>query len=401
MSILRTLLLLQIGLAVVAASAAQTTRSPASQVEWRQEYNAVAAAIDTLMRLHGSKSLERLTDSSQAPQSGVGEDPLVLLFWADDEAEVFLNGYPVARTRLTPTRVEIPRFYIQDQNLLRVHCWDTDSVESGFMAGLYVQESGGDLRSVIVTSEESLWQTEGGPAQEIFYTHSIPDIPGAKVVWGDHLFGDFWLEKRFSRAAVADAAHKLDSVPPPSAQPRSMEFHQVVSRLVSLENRRDHIVEQLGGSKRANIYPRYRGRLARPTVAFTLGRTAVLTEGVNTKTSERLQKWAQRLPVKQRELVLQPQRHLKGWQAATPAVILGDRPSASSTKEDRRLDYRPPPESSAGNHAVYVQPKAIPQGSRPQPVRQAWLGLITLFLASYFASASWQWWRLFNSTEWT
>ena len=77
-----------------------------------------------------------------------------LIFWADDEAEVFINGYRVAQTRLTPVQIEIPKLYLREQNVIQAHCWDTDGVESGFMAGLYVRDEQGRLRPVLVTDED-------------------------------------------------------------------------------------------------------------------------------------------------------------------------------------------------------------------------------------------------------
>ncbi len=401
MSLCRAFIHLVVALAPVVAAAAQSVPSIPSQEQWRREYNEVAAAIDTLIRLYGSESLERLTRSSRVQQPG-SEDPLVLLFWADDEAEVFLNGYPVGRTRLTPTQIDIPRFYLEEQNVLRVHCWDTDSVESGFMAGLYLQEHGAGLRPAILTTDEFQWQADGAQAQEIFYTHSIPDIPGAKVIWGDHLFGELWLQKEFSREAVSIGS-KLESVlPPTGVRRRPMEFHQIVSRLVSLEARLDQIELQLAGWKVRGAFPRYRGAgSVRSIAAFTLGRAAPLNESTNTRASERLQSWTKALPSLARELVLQPKRHLKGWKDATPAVPLGDDSSTGAHDEDRRTNYQPPPEISTGTHTAYVQRGTDPSTRLSLPVSSAWIWVSTLILFAYVASASWQWWRLFTSAEWT
>ena len=410
MSIVRALLWVQILLILpVSSGAAQTRRDPAAvtadpqQVRWRREYNEVAAAIDTLVRLYGRDSLERLTKTrARSQQETVVSDPLVLLFWADDEAEVFLNGYPVSRTRLTPTRVEIPRFYLRDQNELRVHCWDTDSVESGFMAGLYVQDPGGGLRSVIVTGESFEWHTDSEPAQEIFYSHSVPDIPDARVIWGDQLFGELWLQAAFTREAVVAAAHKPESgVLPIGSESRPMDFHQVVTRLVSLEGRRDDIAAKLGGGRRAG-FPRYGGDPPPSTaVAFSLGRAAPLAEGADRAVSQSLRQWAQRLPATERALVLRPQRHLKGWQAATPAVAMqDDRGGGGGREEDRRADYRPPPERGTGPNPAYVRPVA---GTASVPARSGavWIWVSTLVLTAYLVPAGRQWWRLFTSVEWT
>ena len=110
-------------------------------MEWRQEYNGVVAAIDTLMRVEGAREIG---------PNWIAIDLRYLkryrsffIFWADDEAEVFINGYRVAQTRLTPVQVEIPKLYLREQNVIQAHCWDTDGVESGFMAGLYVKDERG------------------------------------------------------------------------------------------------------------------------------------------------------------------------------------------------------------------------------------------------------------------
>ena len=311
----RGLIGLLLSLTPIFAGAAQTVPDGSSQSarrsqeQWRHEYNEVAAAIDTLIRLYGSESLERLTRPARQPPAG---DPLALLFWADDEAEVFLNGYPVGRTRLTPTRIEIPRFYLEDHNVLRVHCWDTDSVESGFMAGLYLQDPGGGLRPAILTTDAFNWQADDAPAQEIFYSHSVPDIPGAKVIWGEHLFGELWLQVEFSGEAISAAAANSDLPSPAEVESSPMEFHQIVSRLVLLETRRDLIAEQLSaGEKGHDAFPRYGGaRSSASIAAFTLGRAGRLNEGTNTRASERLQTWTRQLPSQVRELVLGPQRSL-------------------------------------------------------------------------------------------
>ena len=127
----------------------------------RRKFNAVAAAVDTIMRQLGRDRVDELTNDS-SPRRLLPENAnLVLLFWADDEAELFLNGTPVSATRLTPTRVEIPGIYLRENNVLQAHCWDTDRVESGFMAGLYVEWSDGSLRPV-VTTREGIWRRGKG-----------------------------------------------------------------------------------------------------------------------------------------------------------------------------------------------------------------------------------------------
>ena len=61
-------------------------------------------------------------------------DEVVMIFWADDEAKVWLNDYFVGETRLTPVEVVVPSLYLSSTNRIRVRCWDTDWVESGVSA---------------------------------------------------------------------------------------------------------------------------------------------------------------------------------------------------------------------------------------------------------------------------
>lgn len=193
---------------------------------------------------------------------------------------------------------------------------------------------------------------------------------------------------------------KLESMPP-GLQRNPMEFHQIVSRLVALEARRDHITSQMAGWRRGSAFPRYsRSGSVGSIAAFTLGRAAPLRGGTSTQASERLQAWTKSLPTRARELVLQPQRHLTGWKDATPAVPLGDEPSGSVHRVDRRTDYQPPPEIRTGTHTANVQQGIDSSDRFSLPVSPAWV-ISTLVLAAYVAAASWQWWRLFTCAEWT
>ena len=76
-------------------------------------------------------------------------------------------------------RVEIPSIFLKQTNELKAHCWDTDKVESGFMAGLYVVESRG-LHPLLLT-DDNIWSTAEGFAEVRFYSNSVPDIPEAEV----------------------------------------------------------------------------------------------------------------------------------------------------------------------------------------------------------------------------
>ena len=155
---------------------ATATGATDNAVELRRQYNQVAASIDTLVRLYGGERLAELAARQGKPSPLPAGQKLVLIFWADDEAQLYLNGQPIGSPRLTPTRIEIPAMYLRDENVLSAHCWDTDRVESGFMAGLYLQDARARLRRVLVTDEENWWV--GGERAEVrFYSHTVPDIP--------------------------------------------------------------------------------------------------------------------------------------------------------------------------------------------------------------------------------
>ena len=58
-------------------------------VALRREYNQAAASVDTLVRLYGEERLSEL--AGQAGDEGIlpAGSKLVLIFWADDEADLF------------------------------------------------------------------------------------------------------------------------------------------------------------------------------------------------------------------------------------------------------------------------------------------------------------------------
>lgn len=376
----------------------------------RQEYNQTAAAIDTLVRIFGQKQLARLADPDRAPVELPEGVKAVLLFWADDEAELFLNGNPISRARLTPTRVEIPAHHLEADNELLAHVWDTDRVESGFMCGLYLEDELGLLRPVL-TSGEGEWETQQGTAaQEIFYAHPQPDIPEAHVIWGDRLFGEVWLRARFSGESVRRA---LSRSPTASIQPGQkwqrapMEFDNALNRLVLLQQR----LAELGGileesSRSRDLFVRFAPPPASAfskvaSLAFTLGRARPLSQEAEVETTPQLQRWARSLPPRARELIFREARQLKGWSEATAAVQFG---GAGGGEEDRRADYRPPPERGPA-----------PEGTRPRrgdgggggesaarsalrnPVAPwALLSMICVYVSGVCV----QWWRIFHGPGW-
>ncbi len=368
----------------------------------RRHYNAVAAAVDTIMRQLGRDRVDELTNES-APRNLLPDDAqLVLLFWADDEAELFLNGTPVSATRLIPTRVEIPEFYLRKNNLFQAHCWDTDRVESGFMAGLYVEWSDGGL-SPVVTTREGSWKRGKGArgnqmAEEIFYTHAQPDIPEAKVVWGEKLFGEIWLSARFSAEDVRAAGRRgaaVPGLPPTWGKEQPMDFHVAISRLVHLQQERRRLAQALEQRHTwVEPYLRFRGSHRSP-IAFSLGRSEPLSEEPeNVVASARLEKWVMQLPQNDRELVLRPARQLKGVSAATPQEF-----ALRSGKggKDRRLDYQPPRDlGPQGSRPVAMPPAEGALGiGREEPDARLWL--VFSMLAVYTGAASHRWWKLFRA----
>ena len=239
--------------------------SAKTPLEWRQEFNGIVASIDTLMRMEGDGDWSDL--DRHRPE--LPEDiSLVLLFWADDEAEIFINGYRVAQTRLTPVQVEIPKIYLREQNVIQAHCWDTDGIESGFMAGLCARRRG-RLRPILVT-DDGLWRTgENNMAEVRFYSNDKPDIPGAYVIWGDGLYGEVWLETEFSVEAVGQANQRRPvQWSRPAVEP--MQTHQVISRIVQLQKRQTELEQLLGGGTLLDKIPRYNGYVTN-RLAFSLG----------------------------------------------------------------------------------------------------------------------------------
>ena len=386
---------------VMAAILALALTGPArgeDPVELRREYNHVAASLDTLVRLHGGGALEALT---AWPEAGKGIVPagfeLVLIFWADDEAEVYLNGFRVSSTRLTPTQVLIPSLYLAETNQVRAHCWDTDRVESGFMAGFYLRDGAG-LRPVLVT-EEGKWWTGGQPAQEIYYTHSQPDIPGAKVIWGERLFGETVVEAQFSGSSVVRAAQRRPLQPPTAAAPEQrMEAHDVLTRLVQLQTQREALTAALASWRHDPPAVRYSGHV-RGQLAFSLGRAGPLAEQLSVATAERLQQWAEALPAEQRRLVFEEPRKLKGVAAATAAQA---REAGEAADADRRADYQAPPERGPVQEGLTVWQAAARLRSRQLAnARIEWgLAAAMLGLVAYLTAVGRQWWRLYTGEVW-
>ena len=377
----------------------RSDRVDAETLSLRRQYNAVAAAVDTIMRQLGRDRVDELTEDSR-PQVLPNDAKLVLLFWADDEAELFLNGTRVSATRLTPTRVVIPEFYLRKNNLLQAHCWDTDRVESGFMAGLYVEWGDGGMRPVVTTGDGNWQLGKGRPekatAGEIFYTHTQPDIPEAKVIWGEKMFGEIWLSVHFSAAEVRAAGDRGPAglrLPHDWGRDQPMDFHVSISRLVHLQEERRRLARALE-VRHWGMEPYLRFREGhRSPIAYSLGRSEPLSEErESAASSARLVRWVKQLPSEDRALVQRPARQLRGVSAAT------SQESASRTEagnEDRRLDYQPPRDLGAQRRGPVTE---VFSGERLGPERRTdvlpWLacGL----LAAYTGAASHRWWKLFR-----
>ena len=372
----------------------------------RQEYNQTAAAIDTIVGLFGRQQLERLADADRiSVELPEGVKP-VLLFWADDEAELFLNGNPISRSRLTPTRVEIPAFHLEAQNELLAHVWDTDRVESGFMCGLYLEDELGLLTPILTSGERGWEPRQGMGAAEIFYAHPQPDIPAARVIWGDRLFGEVWLRARFTGESVRRALSRAPSArslqPDQKWQRDSMEFDNALSRLVLLQEKRAELgrmLEENSGPR--ELFVRFSGPSASVSsevmpLAFTLGRAGPLSYEAEVRTSPQLQLWARSLPPRSREVIFRQARELKGWSEATAAVEFG---FDGGGEENRQADYQPPPER--GPAPVGRRARRGGGGEEEDSDRFVLRGPVTPWLllsvlCLYVSGICGQWWRIFR-----
>ena len=373
-------------------------------VALRQQYNQVSASIDTLVRLYGGDKLRELAKRKGNNRFLPANSKLILIFWADDEAELFLNGHRIGETRLTPTRVEIPVVYLRESNVLRAHCWDTDRVESGFMAGLYLQDGRGRLRKVLATGD-GRWWVAGQRAEPRFYSHSLPDIPGAEVIWGTALFGEVELVVRFDAAHLARAARRRPVVGAgtASAAQKPMETHMVVSRLVSLQKQRDELAQKLQARRSATQDVLYQGFM-RGRLAFSLGKASRLAEIESVDAAKKLLAWTEALPVEQRELIFPKKQALKGTSHVVPERAMT---STARGEADRRREYTPP----AGRGSDKGEGRTRGSGGGESSIggvrsvysvhnmpAELW-GLVTGLLF-YLGVVSWQWWKLFRAKGW-
>ena len=370
-------------------------------VALRQQYNQVSASIDTLVRLYGGDKLRELAKQKDNSRLLPANSKLVLIFWADDEAELYLNGHRIGETRLTPTRVEIPVVYLLRSNVLRAHCWDTDRIESGFMAGLYLQDSRGRLRKVLATGA-GRWWVAGQRAEPRFYSHSLPDIPGAEVIWGTKLFGEIELEARFDDAQLARAARRRPLAGAPgTARHQPMETHLVVSRLVHLQKQRDELAQKLQARRSSPQDVLYQG-FVRQRLAFSLGKASKLAEVESIDAAKKLLAWTEALPAPERELIFPKKQALKGTSHIVPQRATA---STAPGEADRRRDYAPP----AVRGSAKGEGRSTGPGGQEPSARSIRLGRSTPWelwgiatgLLFYLGVVSRQWWKLFSAKGWT
>ncbi len=310
----------------------------------RQDYNAVSVRIDSLVR--AMQALDAKALDAKGLPAGEEQGPalegmaVVLIFWADDEARVWINDYLVGETRLAPVEVTIPPLYLGGHNRIRARCWDTDWVESGFLCGLYLRDQGGNLHPVLVS--DGSWQTGDGPAQEITYAHPMPDIPGAEVVWGPRIFGAVELVQTFDRQAIQQAASAPAVGLSPKGQVRRMDYHAFVQSLAQLQERRKALRQMLQARGLLKMdLPAYEGQ-ARRSLSLTLGKAGPLQEDAALRVAEQVQAWARALPEAQKRLIYPERRGLKGEWGMTPAFEQAA--PTGGKRGERQLAYRPPEE---------------------------------------------------------
>jgi len=267
------------------------------------------------------------------------------------------------------------------------------------MAGLYLRDRRGELRQILVT-EDGRWWAEGAPAEERFYTHPQPDIPGARVIWGPRLFGTVWLETWFDAAELRRAVRRRpQNAAALQVRENPMQTHEVVSALVQLHQLREELEAKLERHRYGIVPVRYAGYLSRQ-LAFTLGSAGPLAEERSAIASSQLHAWAESLPAFQRDLIFSPSRALKGVEAATPERFYEG--GGAEAERDRRADYQPPPERGIGEGVGIAGERhlGVPLAA---PIRHSvpWelFGLSTM-LVLYLTLIGRQWWRLFTGKVW-
>ena len=364
----------------------------------RREYNDVSAAVDSLVRMMQMSDVEVLKKLPEARPERVLPEGMtaVMIFWADDEARVWLNDFPVGETRLTPVEVTVPDLYFQGQNRLRVRCWDTDRVESGFLGGLYLKDGAGRLYPIVVSN--GAWETAGGRATEITYAHPMPDIPGARPIWGLRMFGFVDMAITFDRSAIDRALAKSAPAISRGMRQQAMDYHTFAQKLAILQARREKLRADLARQGDLSV-PRYDAERAR-SASLTLGKAAPLTEKVSAPVAKNVRSWSEKLPAVQQQLIYPDRRALKGEGAVTATT--GDAVPIASDRGSREQAYRPPEERGGMKNQTkdegvnaQVQPQGMRRGGGGGQSSQATrLGLLlpTLIVGIYvlYVAIRWQ-----------
>lgn len=371
----------------------------------RQEYNAVAARIDSLVRAMEAQDADAI-NTAKLPD---GRDAITLpddvqivaIFWADDEAKVWINEHFVGETRLTPVEVVVPSLYLKPDNVVRARGWDTDFVESGFLFGLYLRK-GGVLHPVVVSDDD--WSGTNGPVETITYAHAMPDVPRAEVIWGERTFGVVEMTRRFGAGDIAsagEAAGAAFSLP----QRQEMSLHRFVAELTVLETERERLATALRNYAVDLPVPAYGGARARG--AFTLGKAGPLEEHATQPVSEQVKAWSETLPAERKALLYPERRQLRGEGEAT---VAGDLTPTAGGAEDRKADYAPPsdrrnrqPGSEDGQPGATGEGGGVGEGEGVSAGggggfsgRSSRLGLLvpTVILAAYAVYATRTWRKL-------
>ena len=331
----------------------------------RREYNDVSAAVDSLVRMMQVADAEVLKKLPETRPERVLPEGMtaVMIFWADDEARVWLNDFPVGETRLTPVEVTVPDLYFQGQNRLRVRCWDTDRVESGFLGGLYLKDGAGRLYPIVVSN--GAWETAGGRATEITYAHPMPDIPGAQPIWGMRMFGFVDMAITFDRGAI-DRAVETASARPMAARQQAMDYHTFAQQLTILQGRREKLRADLAHQGDLSV-PLYNWERAR-SASLTLGKAAPLTEKVSAPVAENVRSWSEKLPAVQQQLIYPDRRALKGEGAIT--AVEDDVVSTASDRGSREQAYRPPEERGGMKSETKTKDEGVDARVQPQGMRR-------------------------------
>lgn len=347
----------------------------------RKEYNAITASLDTLIRLHDLSPLEDVTKRSPVAPADL---KMLLIFWADDEAEIFLNGFRVGQTRLTPTQIEIPSIYLKQSNTLQAHCWDTDKIESGFMAGLYVVGIGGDLHNVLST-EEGVWSTPNGFAEVRFYSNSVPDIPKAEVIWGTGMYGEVWLETDFTLNDVI-SAKKRHAVEPPLSTNKPMESHTIISKIVKLDKRKQELESLFSLHSDTNVteVESYNGYVSR-RLAFSLGSAGRLVSNRESELVEKLDTWRNNLSPDHALQLTYLSRTLKG---VNSRVAQQRADLIPANEKERVANYEPPKDYY--RQQVRRSPTTIAkiknEDFKIKESAKLWLGFLALSIYNFLIS---------------